>query len=650
MKTIREHNSVTLKVVILLVLFFKLISLSFGADPKIFNLYSFNGALVFQYQRTIEEEYIFDDLIQDINRNYFEGGVELNFEGSIYHPNLLTFRVDLNLVANKTRNLYFSDEYLNNSLNNTYNINLHFLKKKTTNLQLYAEKNYSTADRRFSERFFMSTNRYGLKLVSSNKLLPLMLDIYRRITLSESISYPERDEQSDNVELKGNFSKISGGRSMFRLKARDYSERVFNSDYKSLNLVTDFLKYYGRGKRNSIFSLFSFRKMTGDIDQEVFRFDVTHRQYLSGILFFLNSYRFVKDNTPNKAGEQHLLGVSLHHQLFDSLNTKLSAGGRFENYIFQKIDALSYNLEFNYRKKIKSGGINITYFLNREKGDYTSKSDIASVSESFSFSISETIVLTTPGISIDSIRLTDNDLMELYVDGVDYQIEILDSIVTINRMPGGAIPASGKIIVSYEFLSFPDYNFIDTTRQFNLNLNVFKYIHFFFRSGSKNQNISSDFLITPFQNYSKNLTGIKFLSKSISSEYSLEDYDSDSSSYVSKNFRLSLGFNITRNLRLTGSTTINRLEYDSKDYYVNFDTYYGSLNFRPNHFIYINLIYRDMNYETQNYFRNRESLIGKFQWNFRKIVFEFFYEYILNEFGNLNKSRNHFILRLRRMF
>ncbi len=650
MKINREFKFASHKIVFFSVFILGLISLSFGTGPKLFDLTSFNGALVFQLQKTIEEEFVFEDLVQDFNRNYVEGGVELNFDGSIYHPNLLSFRVDLNLIANKSKNLYFSDEYLNNSINNTYNINLHFLKRKTTNFQLYADKNFSTADRRFSERFFMSNNRYGLKLISSNKLLPLRLDIYRRKTLSESISFIERDEQSDNVELKVNLSTLTGGKSMFRLKSRDYSEKVFNSDYKSLNVVTDFLKFFGRAKRNYLFSLFSFRKMSGDIDQEVFRLDINHRQYLNRVLFFINSYRFVKDNTSGRIGEKHQLEFSLNHQLFDSLTSKISTSGRYENYTFQKIEALSYRMEFNYKKKIKSGGISISYFLKMEDGDYISKSEIASVSEFFSFSISDTIVLTTPGISPDSIRVTDTDLTELYLEGVDYQVDILDSIITINRIPGGAIPESGRIIVSYEFLAFPDYNFSDRSDQFNLNLNVFKYFHFFIRSGSKDQDISSDFLIAPFLSYSKKQVGIRFLSGVVNGEYSFEDYNSDISSYVSRNFRLSAGIDLTKNLRLTGSASVNRLEYDTKDYFVNFDTYYSSLNYRPNRFLYINLIYRDMNYKTQNYSRNRESLIGKLQWNFRKVIFELFYEYILNEYDNSHKSRNHFILRLRRIF
>lgn len=621
-----------------------------GSGSKFFVLNDLSGALVFQFQKTIEEDSSFNNLFSKVNRNYLEGGLTLNFNGSVYHPNLLTFNVDLNLIANKTKSIFFSDESLNNSLNNNYNINLLFLKRKTTNLELYARKDYAAADRRFSERFFLYSNKYGFKLASSNKIIPFKIDVYRNIFKSESISYMERDELTDNIELKTDMSKLTGGTSIVRVKARDYSERIFDVKYKSLNIMSDYRKFYGKEKNNSVFALFSFRNMDGDINQELFRGDIYQKHYLKNNLYFLNSYKYTKSDNAGRTGDKHLISLSINHRLFDSLETKINSGGRFESYTLQKLKAFSYGLEFRYRKKIPSGSINIIYMNNAENGSYNSKSDSSYVSESINFSISDSIILNTIGVRSDSINITDNNFTYLYMEGIDYQVEVFESMVTIFRIPGGAIPPGGRVHISYELLSFPDYKFTSVTNQLNIQMNFIKYFYLYFKLNSLNHDISSDYIVSPFQSFSTSLYGIKFASGNFNGEYYLEKYNSDISKYLSRNLRLSLGFNITNKIKITGNTSINRLKYETSGYSVDFDTYYGSINFKPVSSMYLNVIYRHINYKTESYFRDRDSMISKFQWSFRNIILELFYEYILNKYSDSQRNRNYFALRLRRIF
>ncbi|MEN8222265.1 MAG: hypothetical protein ABFR36_03310 [Acidobacteriota bacterium] len=623
-----------------------------GTDdgPDFFNLSSFNGALVFQYQRTHEEDYLSDVLSRDFSRNYLEGGLELNFVGSVYHPNLLTFNVDLNLIANRSENVYFSDELLNNSLNNTFNINFSFLKRKMNNLQIYAQKNFGSADRRFSERFFLSSTRYGLKLTSSNKTIPIRVDVFRNTMLSESLSYLERNEKTDNIDLKADLSKITGARSMLRLKGQEYSESIYNVNYRSFYVLSDYINAYGNGNRNSVSGIFSLRKMSGDLEQEVFRININHRQYLRDNLYLFNYYRFIIDNTYKNFTDQHLFRFSLNHRLFNSLDSRISTGLRLENLEFQKLKAFNVKPEFNYRKKIQGGGINILYSNKLEKGNYSSESPVSYKSGSYSFSFSNSLILSTPGIDPESIRITDSGLSILYMEGIDYNVEIFNSSISIIRIPGGSIPRNGRIRISYDFLSFPDFEFTRSVENFNLNLNMFKYFHFFFRYDRNSSDIVSEYIVTPYINYLKKTYGLKFASKFIDGEYSFEDYNSDISGYKSYNLRISLGFDFKSWLRINGNISRNRLDYDSGEYFMYFDSYYASLILKPSSRIYLNIIYRDLRYETYNYFRNRQSLISKLQWNFRKISLDLFYEHILNEYGDISKDRNYFALRLRRMF
>ena len=68
-------------------------------DSKFFIIDNFTSNLILKYQITDEQESSLDSVYRDFNRKFFEGGIQVNTEGSIYHPNFLTFKVDLNIIG-----------------------------------------------------------------------------------------------------------------------------------------------------------------------------------------------------------------------------------------------------------------------------------------------------------------------------------------------------------------------------------------------------------------------------------------------------------------------------------------------------------------------------------------------------------------------
>jgi hypothetical protein len=87
--------------------------------PRWISFKKFSGFLNFQYQHTSETNTSEGEVQYDISRGFLEGGVQVSTTGSIYHPNLLTFTVDANIVGNRTKNTLISDESIHNSINNT---------------------------------------------------------------------------------------------------------------------------------------------------------------------------------------------------------------------------------------------------------------------------------------------------------------------------------------------------------------------------------------------------------------------------------------------------------------------------------------------------------------------------------------------------
>lgn len=619
-------------------------------EPRLFRLSDLGGALMTRFQYTEEEETAGGDLLRQEDRNYLEGGLQLNVKGSIYHPNLLSFAATVNLVAHRTKRVLFSDSSVNDALNNTYNVRMMFFKKKKVSLDLYAIRNYSTADRAFVERYFTTHNSLGGVLRTRSKLFPLQLDIYHYRMKSESLSFAERDETSDNLDFRVDLLGAPRSKSVFRAKAKDYSESVYNVHYKSLESNLSFIHNYGVKDRSVITSLVSYHRMTGHYDLETYNASANIMHFLKSNLFLRGIYNLTGDNSFNRSFTRHLATVAVNHLLYESLNTELQLLGKWEDDPGRRNDAYGYQARFRYTKRIPTGNIHISFSRRNERGDYVSHQDISSAGDIFEFPLNDAIILTTPGIDIDSIQITSPDLSLVYVRDVDYTADVLGDALTITRLPGGTIPEGGSVAIQYQYLAFPDYVHKLSNTQFLARLNFLKYFYVYYSSNVNSQDIQSDYLIPPFDEYNKRNAGAQFMSKFLNVHYIYEDYSSTLADYISHNFRLTGNIKLFRTLRLTGNLNINRLDYKNGDFFNHFDAYTAECMYTPKAGISAQALYRNLRYSSPLYERTRESLLFKFQWEFRKIILDVFYERILNTSQLTDRGHNYFSIMLRRSF
>jgi hypothetical protein len=638
--------------VIIILLFIPGVSLFAQQEPKFFSLSDFSGALTFQYESTSEEESFYDQTFRDIDRKYLEGGILLDLAGSIYHPNFLSFKVNVNVLGHRSKNILFSDASINNAVNNTYNINLSFLKKKKFNFQLYAVRNFTTFDRAFYERVFTTYKSFGARMASRAKLFPFQLEVNTIQSKTESLFYSERDEMSKNLDLRVDLLGNPRTRSMLTFKGKDYSESVFDINYQSMDLMANLQHYYGGSKSSNILSsTFILHKMTGDNDLETYNLHNTVLHYLSkDNLYFFGFYTLLRDKSFNRSYTKHNLSGSLNHKLYESLESRLLIGGRFENSNFQEINASRYGITLNYRKKIPKGLIQLSYVNQREKGGYISKSDLASTTEIFDFSLSDSIILTQQGIAVDSIRVTDENFTYIYVEGVDYQVNIVGNVVTITRLPGGAILPGNTVAVHFEYLAYPDFNLKIRYSQFIAQLSLFKLFRVYYRKYINDQTIVSDYTIPPFESYTKTVVGAHFDTRFLTGEYYRERHDSVLSDYISQNYRLYTLIRISRFLRLSGDLTINRLKYVPEVYFSHLDAYSGECSIFPFNNLTLSGIYRNIKYTIPGVSRKRESVIVKFQWTIRRIIVDFFYEHLFTGYEFTDRAHDYASLRIRRTF
>ncbi|MCP5107051.1 MAG: hypothetical protein GY950_26940, partial [bacterium] len=458
------------------------------------------------------------------------------------------------------------------------------------------------------------------------------------------------DEKSKNIDFRVNFLRSSHSNSYLTFKNKNYSESVYDVDYDSLELLLNFRHHYGIKSMNNVASTLSFHKMSGNYNFQLLRLLTNSQYFFREHLNLRFRYTLTRDKAYERSLNRHELSTTLTHHLFESLMSTILVGGRIEDTTAQRKNVLLGGLTFNYRKKIRGGNVSLYFSQRYENSVNKSGGDVQHEIETFEFSFSDTITLIHAGIDIASIQITDPEFSRIYIRGFDYQVNIVNNAAHITRLPGGDIPENGFVAVHYSFLPYPDYRLKSRFQQINASLNFLRYFEVFYRKTLNGHSISSDFLTPLFDSFNRRIAGARFGTKFFKSEYARETYDSMFSNYSADHFRASGAVKFFKRLQLSGSFSRSHMKYEAADLYNKFNTYSANLTFTPSRKFNARAIYRKIGYETPEYSRNRESLIFKIRWEFRKVSLEAFYEYILDGYRQDERLHDFFSIILRRRF
>jgi hypothetical protein len=157
-------------------------------------------------------------------------------------------------------------------------------------------------------------------------------------------------------------------------------------------------------------------------------------------------------------------------------------------------------------------------------------------------------------------------------------------------------------------------------------------------------------MVPPFENYDKDIYGTQFNSRFLNVDYTFENHDSNLSAYKSTNFRISGHLRLFRRFLLRANLTKSNIDFENVDFFSKFDAYSVESDYYISNNSAVNITYRKIAYETPIYARDRESILVKFRWTFRRIILDIYYERILGQTDTYDRRRNFFNLILRRTF
>ncbi|MCJ7682314.1 MAG: hypothetical protein MUP70_16425, partial [Candidatus Aminicenantes bacterium] len=468
--------------------------------------------------------------------------------------------------------------------------------------------------------------------------------------ISETDVFKEREEKFKNLDFKMTFAKTPGLLSDIRVKWKDYIEKVYDNQYKTMEILSSHMYFYGKDRKNRLSFRAAYNRMYSGLDVERIQAVTNFLQHINGSLYMNGIYAIVLNKSYGLSHFIQTLDSSLNHQLFLSLNSSAQVGGRIEKSDNQDIYGIRGQLSVNYNKKIPTGSLRFNFTNSLDFSSYSSKLSVVNRQELLRFSAAGTIILPWSGINKDSIQVTSPDLGQVYIQDYDYQVDVIKDTIIISRLPEGTIPWEGEILIHFQNTTIPDFRMNTHFSHLNIRLLLLKYFYVQYNRRENNHFIKSDFIVSPFENYTRITQGVGLLSPLLKLDYSLEDHRSNFIDYESKNLNGSLSLRLLRLLRMTAFLNQRKLKYIREIYFSDYNAYgiEGTLNLTRN--ISASTVFRSIEFETNLYSRHRDSIVIKGQWAFRQISINVLYEHILVGYQNTERLRNYFSIMIRRRF
>lgn len=486
----------------------------------------------------------------------------LGLQGSVYHPNLLEYKLDtengvgwqetsLNVPGGGSRSdaLYLM----------RYQANATILKEKPYAISLFAENEHTTRDYDFFTRATVDQQSQGVRVGYTEGPVPFSL-MFRHIR--EEISGHARPTILDENSLTfmAYYEPVEGNRTDLSYTFNDYTRQEIDAyaqegTYHSASLIDT--KSFGDKDHLRLNSALSYNQQDSDTipynrggavtrinklfsDHEHFKWQHTD-QLISDYKY---SFNWQDSGFMNSDG--HAASASLRHQLYESLSSTLDIHGQTfsSSGADTAIETTRYGIGLNetYTKRLGQWGrLTLGYggLFDKERRQ-TIGQLIFIVGEEHTLEDGSITFLSQPRVNLSSIQVWDAAGNILYRDLLDYIILSHGERTEIRRVAGGQIPSGSRIRVDYTATAQPSDSFNTIAHQFQARLDFFNGLVGLYGFLNLQENDGGESLI--LENISDKVVGLDVAWRWFRSGVEYQVYDSNLSPY--RTLRLFQNFTI----------------------------------------------------------------------------------------------------------
>ena len=422
-------------------------------------------------------------------RVYVAPTLKLIVDGSVYHPNLMEYHIDVEGGA-----AVQSETLQTGSVKNTetagnetdtlerYHLMARFFKEKPYITTLYADKDQQFRDYDFFSRVEVDNDQYGLESGYWAGPVPFKLSALHHE--EQTIGFDREYSQTDyTVTLRaqnrrGLYDSTEASYTFYDFSRQDQNVATDKGINHSIDLNDT--ETFGTAERVRLNSTIYYYDLgtqaapsTSASAQE--HMLIKHREHLE------SSYDYSFDRhtaDPAEEDQTHQGQVSLRHQLYESLVSTLDVHGLTQEASGDGstlgINRYGVGLNESYTKKLDTWGhLSMGYTGRIDQEQRTSSGTTLNVvNESHRLTDGAITLLNQPRVDVSTIRVTDATGAITYRELLDYQVINLGQMTQIQRVPGGLITNGQSVLVSYTVTnqSSADFQTLFNQVQFRLDL------------------------------------------------------------------------------------------------------------------------------------------------------------------------------------
>lgn len=397
-------------------------------------------------------------------------GVQLNTKGYFYHPNFIDFIAGLRLGGTQQWLEVEGADRDSSGMLLGYNLDAVILREKPTSGRVFASKSNRFIDRSFARAIEQDSQKEGFELRTRGPFPSLFH--YAHATLREDSEQRTDDQESHlfrfrisddrdrrrRTELTFEHEQVDrtttfgGGAATTTTDLPDRrNELVLRNDWK---LGDDELPHRLSGQFRFVDRQGFFNNEAMSLDQFL---ELTHSPTFSTF------YRGLVSRNETEVQEvRELAGeAGFRKSIYDSLVITGRVDARDAQYDDGSESSYGGTLDLNYRKTtpigIYSSGLSLSRHYETEQSDAGQRRIDA---EQVLLTGVTFVSLRQPGVIAGSIIVTDVTRAVVYVQGVDFELQLLGQNTQIRRIDGGNIADPQAVLVSYTAITAIDAEFL----------------------------------------------------------------------------------------------------------------------------------------------------------------------------------------------
>ncbi|NOX35062.1 MAG: hypothetical protein GXP56_15260 [Deltaproteobacteria bacterium] len=441
-------------ILLFIVVFFICVSQPANAE-NFFHLDRPKLALELLYEYTQETRKGKDINSEDITNDFTER-FNIETEGWVYHPALLSFKLGLEPEWSQTAEDHSADTVSKSSKIDTsmlgYNFDASVFQFKPYTLRLFARKQDTETTSSFAQKSNSRTKTYGTNLLLKYMMIPTSLGYVHND--SRQTGFYSSSNSGDEVRLNMKLPR-ENNRTEFNASFVDKTQNTnsFVTDIETMDYELQNQWDFSEDKRRNLFSSLSYRRTESTF---INTSGITFNQNLSWEHTKSLESHYYAHYTKNKSGsfdsETKSLGAGLSYDILNNLSTNITSEASDSEYQGGSEQIYGGGIGFDFKQGTSIG----TFRLNSDNNYKLRYRDVTdeymqSINEPHILNTTELVFLNQKNIDTGSVVVTNAANTAIYIENIDYTITELSPFLRISRTPLGAITDGENVLVSYRY-------------------------------------------------------------------------------------------------------------------------------------------------------------------------------------------------------